>query len=68
MVRTDTHKLVIRETDDHELYEVATDRWELHNRFDDPALAEVQQGLMLKLLKWCLQTDTDRPYQPNVGA
>ena len=68
MVRTDRHKLVFRETDDHELYDLETDRWELNNRFDDPALADVREQLERRMLHWCLRTDTDRPHQPLVHA
>ncbi len=68
MVRTDRYKLVMRETGDHELYELQTDRWELNNRYQDAALAEVRTQLLEQLAHWCLVTDTDRPYQQLVGA
>ena len=68
MVRTDRYKLVMRETGDHELYDLQTDRWELSNRYHDPALGPVRADLMEKMLQWCLRTDTDRPYQQLVGA
>lgn len=68
MVRTDRHKLIMRETGDHELYDLEQDRWELDNRYDDPQLASVRTDLMERLIHWSLLTDTDRPYQPAVGA
>ncbi|MEO0963741.1 MAG: sulfatase-like hydrolase/transferase [Planctomycetota bacterium] len=68
MVRTADHKLVVRETGDHELYDLTTDRWEMNNRFGDPALAAAQAELMERLLRWCLQTDPDRPHQNLVSA
>ncbi len=68
MVRTATHKLVIRETGGDELYDLEEDRWEMNNRWDDPALAAVKTDLLTKLAKWALTTDTDRPYQAEVGA
>lgn len=40
--------------------------WELHG--DAPALMRIVLGLQQSLIEWCLRTDTDRPYQPQVGA
>ncbi len=68
MVRTERYKLVMRETGDHELYDLAQDRWELHNRWADPVLGPVRAELMERLIHWCLLTDTDRPHQHTVGA
>ena len=68
MVRTYTHKLVMRLTGGNELYDLEADPWELDNRWDDPALNAVKLELMQKLVEWSLRTDTDRPYQPNVAA
>ena len=48
MVRTATHKLVIRETGGDELYDLEKDRWEMNNRWDDPALATFSPTLPLK--------------------
>ncbi len=67
-VRTATHKLVWRETHDHELYDLTADRWELTNRFADPSLREIREQLMARLLDWHLRTATDRPHQSRVGA
>lgn len=66
-VRSNTHKLIWRETGDHGLYDLTTDRWELTNRFADPALASVRHDLMARLLDWQLATWTDRPRQNIVG-
>ena len=67
-VRTATHKLVWRETGDHELYDLSTDRWELTNRYADSALRDIRENLMARLLDWHLHTATDRPSQTQVGA
>jgi hypothetical protein len=68
MVRSQTHKLVIRETGGHELFDLASDRWEMHNRFGSPGTESVTAELLLKLAEWSLATDPDRPYQSQVGA
>ena len=61
MVRTGRHKLIMRQTGDHELYDLDSDRWELNNRWSDSSLAGVRQELMERLIQWTLATDTDRP-------
>jgi len=49
-VRTDRHKLMhIHPLDQWELYDLATDPNELHNRYGDEALAEVQADLTKRL-------------------
>lgn len=67
-VRTAAHKLVWRETGDHELYDLAADRWELANRYADDSLRPVREQLMARLLDWRLRTATDRPLPAQVGA
>ncbi|MCC5843989.1 MAG: sulfatase-like hydrolase/transferase [Verrucomicrobia bacterium] len=68
MVRTQTHKLVYRETGDHELYDLTFDPHEMHNRFGDPALRDVREALLMKLLDWGIRTDTEYPRQTVVSA
>lgn len=72
MVRTEEWKLVVRLEGGNELYNMQMDPDEMHNLWGqqdhDPKLKEVVMGLQLKLVEWCLRTDTDRPYQENVGA
>lgn len=68
MVRTETHKLVMRLEGGNELYDLENDPWELDNRYDDPALASVQMDLQRRLIEWQLRTNTDRPYQEVYGA
>jgi choline-sulfatase len=62
MVRTDRYKLVVRETGGNELYDLENDPWELHNRWGDPALADVVPELLLLLVRWSLRSDPDTPY------
>lgn len=68
MVRTQTHKLVYRETGDHELYDLTQDRHELNNRFHDPELRHTREALLMKLLDWGIRTDTEYPRQTVVSA
>jgi arylsulfatase A-like enzyme len=68
MVRTEHHKLVMREVGGNELYDLDADPWELSNRYGDVQLAAVQAGLMEQLVAWHLRTVSDRPFQPRVGA
>src|SRR5690606_21178881 len=68
MVRTETHKLVMRLEGGNELYDLENDPWELDNRYGDPALASVQMDLQRRLIEWQLRTNTDRPYQETYGA
>lgn len=68
MVRTRDWKLVIRETGGNELYHVAEDPHEMDNLYGDPAHAAVVADLQLKLIHWCLRTDTDRPHLQVFGA
>lgn len=68
MVRTDRWKLVVRETGGNELYDMKADPNEMENLWDRPDHGDIVRDLMLKLLNWCLSTDTDLPYQPVVGA
>ncbi len=68
MARSETHKLVVRLAGGNELYDLRDDPHELNNRWDDPALASVKQDLQLRLIEWCLRTDTDQPPQAEFGA
>lgn len=68
MVRTHTHKLVIRETGDHELYDLVADPHELVNLFGTEGTEEIERELMHLMLGWVLRTDPDYPYQESVGA
>lgn len=72
MVRTDKWKLVVRLTGGNELYDMESDPQELNNLYPsvdgNAELKNVVSDLQLKLIEWCLRTDTDRPYEPKVGA
>jgi arylsulfatase A-like enzyme len=68
MVRTDEWKLVVRETGDHELYNMRQDPEEMHNRYGEETLKPVVADLQMQLLQWCMRTDTDRPYLSTFGA
>jgi len=50
-IRTRTHKLVINPADVNELYDLTADPYELHNRIDDPAYANVRRDLMHRLYR-----------------
>jgi len=68
MVRTKKWKLVVRLRGGNELYDMENDRWELKNLYGRGEYDNVAMDLQGKLLEWRLRTDTDRPYQENVGA
>ncbi len=68
MVRNNDWKLVICETGGNELFHVSEDPNEMHNLYGDPAHAAVVGDLQLKLIEWCLRTDTDRPFLEKFGA
>ncbi len=52
VIRTQRHKLVLNLCDLDELYDLAEDPGEIHNRIDDPRLAEVRNRLHDRLLAW----------------
>lgn len=68
MVRSETHKLVMRETGGNELYDLRADPWEMDNRYGDPGMAEVQARLMEEMVGWQLRTMRDEPFVEKVGA
>lgn len=68
MVRSETHKLVMRETGEHELYDLIEDPWELDNCYRSPHLAATRDELMEQLVRWHLRTCTDQPFHPHVMA
>lgn len=56
MCRTRDYKYVHRLMEPDELYDLHADPHELHNRIDDPALAEVRDRLKERLLRFYLTT------------
>jgi arylsulfatase A-like enzyme len=72
MVRTEKWKLVVRLAGGNELYDMENDPKELNNLYPsvegNAELKSVVSDLQLKLVEWCLRTDTDRPFEPKVGA
>ncbi|MHB9134211.1 MAG: sulfatase-like hydrolase/transferase [Armatimonadota bacterium] len=63
MLRTATHKLVYRPGDVSELYDLTADPMELHNLYNQPAYAEVQQQLERRLLAWYQHTSDVVPFE-----
>lgn len=51
LCRDERYKLVVRGAGEDELYDMASDPWEMENRIDDPALAEVRSRLRRELLR-----------------
>ncbi len=68
MIRTEKWKLVVRETGGDELYDLEKDPDEMKNLFGNEKYHSIVMNLQRRLLNWCLRTDTDRPFQPTVGA
>jgi choline-sulfatase len=68
MVRTDEWKLAIHLEGDNELYNMKDDPYEMNNLYGQVGLNDIVFDLQERLLYWCLRTDTDRPFQPRVGA
>lgn len=68
MVRTGTHKLVVRETGERELYDLQVDPMELRNLAADPSTAPIELELQRRLSQWLLETSPDPPLGPQVGA
>ncbi len=68
MVRTDEWKLAIHLKGDNELYNLKEDPEEMNNLYVKQEYNDIVFDLQERLLYWCLRTDTDRPFQPRVGA
>ncbi|HEY1927326.1 MAG TPA: sulfatase-like hydrolase/transferase [Caulobacteraceae bacterium] len=61
MIRTRTHKLVMRSTGGCELYEIGGDALEQRNRFGDPQMAAIQGDLQARLLARYIDTSGVTP-------
>lgn len=68
MVRTDKWKLVTRLVGGDELYDMEEDPYEMRNLWGREGYEQIVPELQRKMIDWCTRTDTDRPYQPDVGA
>lgn len=65
MVRTHTHKLILRPSGQSELYSYEQDPNELHNLYGDRAVAAVQHELELRLAAWYLNTTGIAPFDKD---
>jgi arylsulfatase A-like enzyme len=65
MVRTNTHKLVVHETGERELYDLVTDPFEMNNCQGDPTYGLIVADLMERLVAWNIRTMRDQPYLAN---
>ena len=65
MIRTQTHKLILRPSGDSELYSYADDPLELRNRFGDPKMQAICDDLKLQLLEWYIKTTGIAPFDKD---
>ncbi len=63
MLRTATHKLVVRVEDVSELYDLQSDPAEQHNLYGQPSVAGVQRDLERQVTAWLIQTGDVTPWQ-----
>lgn len=68
MARSATHKLVIRETGDHEFYDMVKDPWELNNLWGQPGIEPIVHELQVQMIMEDLRCDPDAPVIEQVGA
>jgi arylsulfatase A-like enzyme len=61
MVRMGNWKLLFDMLGNGELYDLASDPYELKNLFDDPTSAAERKKLMAELLTWTIRTEDDLP-------
>ena len=61
MLRSLKHKLIRRTAGQDELYDLANDPRELHNRIDDPAMQKTRATLERQMLDWFLRTSDTVP-------
>jgi arylsulfatase A-like enzyme len=62
MLRTLTHKLIVRPGDVSELYDLTADPQELHNVYGQPAYAPIQRQLEHRMLEWYVHTSDVVPF------
>jgi hypothetical protein len=65
MVRTHSHKLILRPSGQGELYAYQQDPEELHNLYGEAGSAGVQNELMQRLAAWYLETTGIAPFDKD---
>jgi choline-sulfatase len=65
MIRTLTHKLVLRSYGDHELYDLKKDPLELCNVYGDAKYTAVQSNLRRRMLDWYIATSDYVPIEED---
>jgi hypothetical protein len=65
MVRTHSHKLILRPSGRSELYAYGQDPDELHNLYGDPSVASVQHELVRRLAVWYVNTTGIAPFDKD---
>jgi choline-sulfatase len=65
MIRTLSHKLVLRTYGDHELYDLEQDPLELRNKYGEKEYGEVQKELERRLLDWYIATSDSVPMEED---
>lgn len=65
MIRSLTHKYIRRLDGQDEFYDLGDDPFELDNRIDDPAYAEIRAEMKERLLSWYLDTSDITPYETD---
>lgn len=65
MVRTRSHKLVVRPDGQNELYSYQDDPQELKNRYGESSLAQVQMELRSELLDWYIRSTGIAPFDKD---
>ena len=65
MVRTHTHKLILRPSGQSELYDYRQDPGELHNLYGESSVQNVQEALVRRLAIWYLNTSGIAPFDKD---
>jgi choline-sulfatase len=65
MVRTQTHKLILRPNGQSELYAYDADPHELHNLYGESSAASVQHELERRLAMWYVNTTGIAPFDKD---
>lgn len=65
MIRTLTHKLILRTYGDNELYDLVKDPMEITNCYNKPDYKEIQDSLKNRILEWYISTSDTVPFEPD---